>query len=202
MDIAAIQPAPGSIQPALGSILPVHGNPVHDNPVHGNPVHGKPGRLMSRTGPQRLLVAEVPDWPVTAAGQPSVAAAVVAGNRVIAASVAARAEGVREGLRQREAQRRCPELLVIPADLGRDARAWESAVAAVEALTPGVEVLGPGRVALATRGPSRYFGGDRALGERVAAAVERCRGSNGGGGVTITRARSERIGNNRVLFIA
>jgi protein ImuB len=135
---------------------------------------------MGRAFPPRMLVAEVPDWPVTAAGQsPEVAVVVVAANWVVAASEAARREGVRDGLRRREAQGRCPELLVIPADEGRDARAWEAGVAAVETFAPGVEVLSPGRVALATRGPSRYFGGDRALGERVAAAVDAAVGGPG-----------------------
>ena len=37
------------------------------------------------------------------------------------------------------------------------------AAAAGEAFAPKVEVVRPGVVAMATRGPSRYFGGDRAL---------------------------------------
>jgi protein ImuB len=45
-------------------------------------------------------------------------------------------------------------------------------VAAVEVFTPGVEVVRPGVCALATRGPSRYFGGDDALVGLVAAAVD------------------------------
>ncbi len=92
---------------------------------------------------------------------------VVSANRVVAVTVAARAEGVETGLRRREAQGRCPGLEVIAADMGRDARAWEPVVAAVEQLTTSVEVLGPGSLALATRGPSRYFGGDAALASRV-----------------------------------
>ena len=122
----------------------------------------------------RALVATVADWPTVAAGcPPETPAVVVAANRVVAATAAARAEGVRPGLRRREAQGRCPELVVIAADRGRDARGWEPVVAAVESsLTPGVEVLAPGTLALATRGPSRYFGGDEALGGRVASVVD------------------------------
>lgn len=132
-------------------------------------------------GVERLLALEVPDWPVVAAGRPpQQAAAVVAANQVVAVTAAGRAEGVREGLRRREAQRRCPELTVVAADVGRDARAWEAAVGAAEAFTPKVEVTGPGRLALATRGPSRYFGGDRRLGQRLAAAVEAVLGLGGG----------------------
>ncbi|HUJ67775.1 MAG TPA: DNA polymerase Y family protein [Acidimicrobiales bacterium] len=124
--------------------------------------------------PERLLVATLPDWPVVAAGcSPDVPAAVVAANRVVAATAAARAEGVRPGLRRREAQGRCPELAVVAADPGRDARGWEPVVAAVESLTPAVEVLAPGALSLVTRGPSRYFGGDAALGQKVADVVDR-----------------------------
>src|SRR5579863_4703494 len=127
-----------------------------------------------------MLVAWFPDWPVVAAGCiPTTSAAVIMANRVVAATAAARAAGVRPGLRRREAQGHCPELEVIPADTGRDARTWESAVVALEMLTPAVEVLAPGAAALATRGPARYFGGDEALAMRVAEAVDQAVGLPG-----------------------
>lgn len=126
---------------------------------------------MSR--PDRMLVAVWPDWPVLAAGRSSAQpVVVVSANRVVAVTPAARAEGVERGLRRREAQGRCPDLEVVAADAGRDARAWEPVVAAVEQLTTSVEVLGPGSLALATRGPSRYFGGDVALARRVREVAE------------------------------
>ncbi len=121
----------------------------------------------------RTLVVWYPDWPVVAAGHPpEVPVAVVSANRVVACSSAARQDGVSQGLRRREAQGRCPELVVVSADPSRDLRAWEPAVLAVESLTPLVEVTRAGIVAVATRGPSRYFGGDRALAELVARAVD------------------------------
>ena len=116
----------------------------------------------------RVLVTLWPDWAAHAAGcRPDVPAVVVAANRVVAVTPAARDEGVERGLRRREAQGRCPGLEVVAADPGRDARAWEPVVAAVEPLTTGVEVLGPGALAFPTRGPSRYFGGDPALARKV-----------------------------------
>lgn len=122
---------------------------------------------------QRALVAFCPDWAVIAAGgQPSNEMAVLSDNRVVATSPVARAAGVRLGMRRREAQGRCPGLEVLPRDLPAEARKWEPAVAAVEAFAPGVEVLHPGELALSSRGPSRYFGGDVALAAKVAAAVE------------------------------
>jgi protein ImuB len=110
---------------------------------------------------------------VTAAGfDPATEpAAVVFANRVVACSAAARAEGVRRGLRRREAQGRCPEIAVVEYDADRDARAFEPVVAAIETLAPRVEVVRPGLCGLATRGPSRYFGGDDALATRVGALV-------------------------------
>ncbi len=131
------------------------------------------------TGGTRMLVAMWPDWPVAAAGVASdVPAVVVASNRVVAVTAAARAEGVVTGIRRREAQGRCPRLEVVAADPGRDAREWEPVVAEVERLTTSVEVLGPGSLALVTRGPSRYFGGDVALARKVGEVVE---GAVGGG---------------------
>jgi protein ImuB len=126
----------------------------------------------------RTLVVWCPDWPVVAAGTvPDATVAVVAANRVIACSASARAEGVRRGLRRREAQGRCPGLEVIETDPGRDARAFEPVAVAVEAFTTGIEIARPGMIALGTRGPSRYFGGDRALAEKIAEAVDAVTGA-------------------------
>jgi len=122
--------------------------------------------------PVRVLVAWVPDWPVVAAAlaahvPPDRPAAVVAANRVLACSAPARSHGVRRGLRRREAQARCPELAVLPADPDRDARAFEPVVVAVEELAPGVEVVRPGLVALPAKGPVGYFGGELEAAERI-----------------------------------
>ena len=127
----------------------------------------------------RTLVVWCPDWPVAAAGLCDRPAAVLAAGRVVACSAAARAEGVARGLRRRQAEARCPGLVVVFADPAAEARAFEPVVAAVEAFTPGVEIVRPGVCALATRGPSRYFGGDEALAARVAAAVDEVLGRVG-----------------------
>jgi protein ImuB len=118
--------------------------------------------------PTRTLVVHCPDWPVLASDpEPAAAVAVVRANRVVAASMAARQAGVEPGLRRRESQRRCPALVVVDQDETREARAFEPVAAALDAVTPGVEVTRPGTLAFATRGPSRYFGGDEALAQRV-----------------------------------
>jgi protein ImuB len=120
------------------------------------------------TGPVRVLALWSPDWPVTAAARAAHVpaerpAAVVVANRVLACSAVARACGVRRGLRRREAQARCPELVVLTRDADRDARLFEPVVAAVEELAPGVEVVRPGLVALPVQGPSGYFARERAV---------------------------------------
>jgi protein ImuB len=128
----------------------------------------------------RTLVVWCPDWPVIAAellaGAPAYApVAVLYANRVLACSPAARVDGVRRGLRKREAQGRCPRLIVIEYDVGRDTRAFEPVLAAVEEIAPGVEVLRPGVAALAARGPARYFGGEERAAERLVEQVaQRC----------------------------
>ena len=48
---------------------------------------------------------------------------------------------------------------------------WEPVAAALEQFTPLAEALRPGLHAFGARGPSRYFGGERALAELVAKAV-------------------------------
>ncbi len=116
------------------------------------------------------------DWPAVAAAAaaglpPTVPVAVTLANRVIACSAAARAVGVRRGLRRRESQARCPELHVVAADPARDARHFEHITLAVDELVPRAEVLRPGLLALQVRGPARYFGSEQAAAERLVDAV-------------------------------
>ena len=126
--------------------------------------------------PGRAAAVWCPDWPVVAAAAAAeiplhLPVAVLAANRVVACSEVARVEGVRRGLRRREAQARCPELVLLPADQARDARAFEPVVAAVEELAPAVEVIRPGLCAFRIRGPARYFGSEPAVAEKVVDAV-------------------------------
>jgi protein ImuB len=128
-----------------------------------------------------MVVVWCPDWPVVAVGAPPDSlTAVIHANRVVACSEAARAEGVRTGLRRREAQSRCPELELLAHDPARDARAFEPVLAAVEQLTPWVEVLQPGECAFPARGAARYHGGEPALAVTVTAAVHAAINAQGG----------------------
>ncbi len=120
------------------------------------------------TAPERTVAVWCPDWPVTAARTvagvlETAPVAVVTANRVVACSHPARAAGVRRGLRRREAQARCPALVVLPRDEAVEARLFEPLVAALEAIAPGVEITRPGLAALGVRGPTRYFGGEQGV---------------------------------------
>ncbi len=127
---------------------------------------------MSGSDPPRTMVVWCRDWPVVAAGiAPDEPGAVLHANRVVASSEAARAEGVTRGLRRREAQGRCPELVIAERDLAAEVRAFEPVVAAVEQFSPRLEINQPGTCLFATRGPSRYFGGDVELAGMVVESV-------------------------------
>lgn len=119
----------------------------------------------------RTLVVWCPDWPVAAALQEAdlprhLPAAVFSANLVQASNAAAREFGIRRGMRRRDAQSRCPELLVLAADEARDARSFEEVLAALERLRPGVMPLRPGLVAL--RSPARFYGGEHEAGAVIA----------------------------------
>jgi protein ImuB len=126
--------------------------------------------------PPRLATLWCPDWPVTTArmtaGAPGDAAvAVVTANLVVACSAVARTNGVRRGMRRREAQSRCPELVVLPRDEAAEVRCFEPVILAVEALIPAVEVTRPGLAAVGVRGPARRYADEPALVEALWQAV-------------------------------
>jgi protein ImuB len=125
----------------------------------------------------RIATVWCPDWPVVAARAaaeidgPDVPVAVFVANRVVACSPGARGIGVRRGMRRREAQARCPELVVLARDEVAEARCFEPAIKAVEAVVSGVEVVRPGLLCAAARGPARHLGSESALVTRLQEAV-------------------------------
>lgn len=130
----------------------------------------------STSVPPRMATLWCPDWPVTAARMTSeapgdAAVAVVTANHVIACSPVARGAGVRRGMRRREAQSRCPDLVVLARDEAAEARCFEPVIVAVESLVPAVEVMRPGLAAVGVRGPVRHFAGEPALVDALWQAV-------------------------------
>jgi protein ImuB len=67
---------------------------------------------------------------------------------VLACNPSARADGVRRGMRRRDAQSRCPGLVVADHRPEADARAFEDVLVAIEELSPGVAPLRPGLCAV------------------------------------------------------
>ena len=127
---------------------------------------------------QRTIVLWVPDWPVIAAVRDEAAPAgdahpiaIMAANRVVACSAAARAQGVHRGQKRRDAQGACPQLTVIAHDDDRDHRHFAPLIDAIEERAAGVQIVRPGLVALAARGPARYYGGEKAAALALRGAV-------------------------------
>ena len=120
----------------------------------------------------RVLVLWCPDWPVVAVGvEPDEPAVVVERGQIVAATEAARGLGVRRGQRIRDAQRRCPGLVMLDADPAAEVRCFEQVVALVEERCPRVEVVRPGLAALSVRGPARYFGSEQAVADAIRVTV-------------------------------
>lgn len=156
------------------------------------------------TVPPRIAALWVPDWPVLAAmtaqevptHQP---AAVHDGRRVTAVSAPARSQGVRRGMRRRHAQQCCPDLVLLPVDLGRDTRMFEPVAVAAESVVAGIEVARPGLLVLPAAGAGRYHGSEHVLAERLVAAVAHQTGHEAqvgvadGAGAAVLAARAARL---------
>lgn len=126
--------------------------------------------------PPRVVCVGCVDWPVVAArlGEPRWAhrpVAVLERGRVVAASKEARVAGVRRGMRRREAEAACGDLMVVGRDPTAEARWFEPVVAATGAVAARLVVDRPGLLYLPARGPARFFGGEAALCDRLRAVV-------------------------------
>ncbi len=126
-------------------------------------------------------------------------AAVHDGRTVTAVSALARAQGVRRGMRRRQAQECCPGLELLAVDEGRDARSFEPVAAAAETVVAGLEIARPGLLLLPAAGASRYHGSETALAERLVAQVAEATGHECQVGVAdgllaaVLAARSARV---------
>lgn len=131
------------------------------------------------TQPPRCAVVHTPAWPLVAAvmngaagrgpaHDPDGALVLLRAQRVHCCSPSAWADGVRPGMRRRQAQGACPHAVLVDDDPDRDARCFEPVVRSVGTLVPLLDVESPGSLLMGTRGPSRYVGGDAALAVRLA----------------------------------
>ncbi len=109
----------------------------------------------------RQLVVWVPDWPalVALADRPAdTALAVFAKGIVLACTPQARANGVRRGMRRRDAQSRCPDLVVVDHRAEVDAKAFDEVLTVIDQFSPTVSLLRPGLAALTV--PEKFYGGE------------------------------------------
>lgn len=109
----------------------------------------------------RTMVIWFPDWPVVAQfsdQSASTPAAIMQSGQVLACSAAARTQGVRRGMRQRDAQATCPELVVRDHQPEVDARTFDAVIDLIESVLPRVALMRPGLCAVAV--PQRYYGGE------------------------------------------
>lgn len=122
---------------------------------------------MITRSPVRVMLLWCPGWSVLAARltqgiAADQALALTDRGFVVACSAAAKLEGVTVGLRVRQAQHRCPELIVLPYDVVAEARAFEPVLHAVEEKIPDVHVVRPGIAAVRAKGAARFYGSERA----------------------------------------
>ena len=127
--------------------------------------------LRPEPGGRRVMVVWCPDWPVVAAALShelslDIPLAVVERGEVFACSAAARVEGVKRGMRRRDASARCPELVVLDRVPEAETRSFDAVLAAVEEVSAGVAPVKPGLCALGV--PSRFYGGETAAAAAVA----------------------------------
>jgi len=89
------------------------------------------------------------------------------GTCIITCSYEARAYGVRTGMRVKEARRRCPGFIQIPARPERYAEVSANIMNALTRLTPEIEIFSVDEAFLDLTGSQRLFGLPAALGRRI-----------------------------------
>ncbi|WP_293771098.1 DNA polymerase Y family protein [uncultured Corynebacterium sp.] len=128
----------------------------------------------------RIAALWFPDWPVQAVRlerpEGSVAAAapvaIARQYRIEVCDAAARAVGVRRGMRVRQAQAVCPELDVVDANSERDGVVFAAIADSLDDVASSIEVLRPGLVAVDAAAAGRFHGSeDRALEMLIDAAA-------------------------------
>ena len=176
------------------------GGPTTSEGPAGQP--GAPGAeapAADPAGAPRVMVVWCPDWPVVAAAAELGLAvtdpvAVIAGGEVFACSEEARRDGVRRGMRRRDATARCPDLVLADHSPERDVRAFEAVLSAVEQVSATVTPIRPGLCALVV--PRRFYGGEAEAAavvaeHLVAAGVWDCRAGIADGMFTAEQAAKQ-----------
>ena len=126
----------------------------------------------------RVAVLWFPDWPVYVQAQSRgwdvlAPAAVIADYRVLACNAAARAQGIKIGMKQRHALAAYPQLNVAEDDPSRQASVHEDVLAALQDVSAVVETLRPGLLAFPVDALARYYGDEDTAVEKLLDAAVR-----------------------------
>ncbi|MFQ5523704.1 MAG: hypothetical protein ACE5F5_09010 [Acidimicrobiia bacterium] len=105
----------------------------------------------------------------------------VVDDRVTGATEEVLEAGVTLGMPRREAEALAPFATVLVRDVAEEARRFEIVVELVEDLVPRVEVVSPGLLYVPVAGAVRFYGGERALAERVVKELDSLMGQRRGG---------------------
>lgn len=135
-------------------------------------------RVAPATHNRRVAVLWFPDWPVYVQAQSRgwdvlAPAAVIADYRVLACNAAARAQGIRIGMKQRHALAAYPQLNVAADDPTRQASVHEDVLAALQDVSAVVETLRPGLLAFPVDALARYYGDEGSAVEKLLDAAAR-----------------------------
>lgn len=135
-----------------------------------------PSPLPAVAAPARVITLWVPGWSVLAVhrlrGIPvGERLAVIDKGKVLACSHTAAHDGVAVGLRVREAQLRCPGLILEPFDADLEQRAFDPILQAVQQVIPHVHQVRPGLVGVRASGVTRFYGSEHAAASLLRDAV-------------------------------
>ncbi|AZA10781.1 Y-family DNA polymerase [Corynebacterium gerontici] len=119
----------------------------------------------------RTLALWFPDWPVQAAimqglAQPRTPVMLAAHHRITVCNGAARAQGVRRGMRAREAQA-ISSATLLDAEETRDAAVFSGIADALDQVASSIEILRPGLALVNAETAGRYHGGEAIAAEKL-----------------------------------
>lgn len=119
-----------------------------------------------------------PDWPLRRPDAPPdrPAQAVGEDNRVLARNQLAVDGGIRHGMRRREAEAVCPDVVTFVADPGGEAARFEPVARVVESVVPRIEIVMPGLVLVPVEGAIAFYGGEEELVDHLVKELDRVNG--------------------------
>ncbi len=127
---------------------------------------------------ERTLCVWYPDWPLRRPDAPPdrPAQAVGEDNRVLARNQLAVDAGIAHGMRRREAEAVCPDVVTFIADPGGEAARFEPVAQTIESIIPHIEIVMPGLVLVPVGGAVSFYGGEEQLVEHLAKELDRVTG--------------------------